>query len=70
MITEKIFDERTNMYVEPDMDWHVRMIDRILSRNADATIKDYLKICDTFDGIKLKPGERTMEIKNFRPYNK
>lgn len=29
-----------------DMEWHIRLIDRMIKNNIDATIKDYLNIVD------------------------
>jgi hypothetical protein len=37
-----------------NLDWKIRMIDRLIKRNPDSTIRDYLKIVD-MEEEEIKP---------------
>lgn len=46
------------------LDWHNRMIERILKSNPEATISDYLKLTDPYEPFDIL--EETVKMKNYR----
>lgn len=55
-----------------NMDWHIRLINRIIEKDPDATIKDYYKIVERGEkvdsisdgyGVFLKTGKKPLKKK-------
>lgn len=48
-----------------DLQWHIRLVDRLIKNNPDATIKDYLRIVDKeTENENVDLARRSIEIRN------
>jgi predicted phosphoadenosine phosphosulfate sulfurtransferase len=57
-----------------NLDWHCRLIARMVKNNIDATIKDYFSIVDkeeeneSFETVRIVEPNASVEIKNLAIY--
>lgn len=50
------------MSVEETLEWHERLIDRLIKTNADATISDYLKLTDAYSPKQILESEKILSV--------